>query len=72
MVAGRNAKAIPSEFLVDVFLRFGVDCVCTAAAFAVVEQSFCICVYCKVLCALMLSVCWKFLKDSNETSTWHA
>lgn len=58
-MVGRNAKDIPSEFL-DIFLRFGLNCDCTAAAFTVIEQSFCICVYCKVLCALMLSVCCDF------------
>ena len=58
----RNAKDIPSEFLVDVFPRFGVDSVCTAAVFSVTEESFCICVYCRVLCALMLYVCCNFFK----------
>lgn len=32
-----NAKDIPSEFLVDVFLRFGTGCVCTAVALIVIE-----------------------------------
>lgn len=62
VMAERNAKDIPSEFLVDIFLRFGADCVCTAAALIVIEQSFCICVSCKVPCALMLYVCCKFKK----------
>lgn len=60
VTAERNAEDIPSEFLVDVFLRFGADCVCSAAALIVVEQSFCICVYCNVPYALMLYVCCKF------------
>lgn len=75
VMAERNARDIPSEFLVDLFLRFGVDCVCTAAALIVIEQNFCICVYCEVLCAVMLYVCCKFKtnkKKSNEMSTWHA
>jgi len=65
VTAERNADNIPSELLVAVFLRFGADCVCTAAALVVVQQSFCICVYRKVLCALILYVCCKLKKKKK-------